>query len=283
MGRPTPLSDTLKKLQVAMKSGFRVKEPYSLWAQGFFPVPVEAMRDPGLKPMHLLVLGLACRYSTSPAGLHLFASHNYLSGVFGVTERHIRRVLGDLVQLEYLEVERRAHGRHNVYLVTDRIPEARRAGLRALSEGLEFEQGTPRDRTYMSSQKPLSGTRRPVGTNKEMCTEREGASLCIVNSALKKKAAKLMKSGMSPRSARAEALRDWREGLDRRYTPEAMAKRLRYIGIRAKVARLIAQTAPGRLIVEVAGKLDAETQNPGGAFVWHISRLLADSRPERGP
>jgi len=283
MAQPTPLSETLAKLQRAMKSGFRLKEPYSLWSQGFFPVPVEAMRDPDLKPMHLLVLGLACRYSTSPAGLHLFASQQYLSGLFGVTERYIREILGDLVRLGYLDVERRAHGRHNVYLVSDRIPEGRRSELRTLVQGLELDSGTPGDRNYSSAQTAATGTGVPLGTNKEMSSERERASLCMIISPLKKKAAKLVKSGMSPRSAQAEVLREWREALDTRYTPEAISRRLRTLGIRAKVARVIAGTCAPSVIIEAAGKLDAETENPAGAFIWHVNRLTASSRAERGP
>lgn len=283
MPEPSPLSDVLREVQDAIKSGFALKEPFSLWSQGFLPVPVEALRDPELDRLHLMLLALACRYSMSPAGLHLFASHDYLAGLFGVTKRHIRRVLGKLVRLGYLEVQRRAHGRHNVYLVSDRIPEARRPELRTAAQGLDLDPGAPRDRTCRSSQRSVTGHGGPVGSNKEVCTKELGPSACVSTSPLKRETAKLVKDGMSPRSARAEALRHWREGLDPRYTPEALAKRLRYLGIRAKVARVIAGSCPGSVIVEAAGKLDVETENPAGAFIWHLNRLLERSEPIRGP
>lgn len=283
MPEPSPLSDVLQEVESAIKSGFALKEPFSLWSQGFLPVPVEALRDPELDRLHLMLLALACRYSMSPAGLHLFASHDYLAGLFSVTKRHIRRVLGKLVRLGYLEVQRRAHGRHNVYLVSDRIPEARRPELRTPAQGLELEPGAPRDRTYMSSQETPTGRTGPLGSNKEMSSKELGPTACLSTYPLKKQAAKLVKSGMSPRSARAEALRSWRDNLDARYTPEALAKRLRYLGIRAKVARVIASKVPGEVIVEAAGKLDCETKNPAGAFIWHVNRLLKRSEPIRGP
>jgi len=271
---PAPLSRILAKVQGALKSGFRLREPSSLWVQGFLPVPVEALRDPDLNPMHLLLLGLACRYSMSPAGLHLFASQDYLSTLFCVTERYIRQILGDLVTLGYLEVQRRAHGRHNVYLVADRIPEGRREKLREPAKGLELEPGAPRERNYSSGQETASGTGVPVGTNKQGVYQREGDKLCVKYSPLKKNAAKLVADGMTARTALSQALKDWREGLDRRYTPDALAKRLRYLGIRAKIARAIAGGCAPSVIIEAAGKLDCETRNPAGAFIWHVNMLL---------
>lgn len=283
MSGPTRLSDIFAGMQAGHSTGFEPEDAFGLLAEGFLPVPAIVLRDPALTPLHALVLGLAKRFSMRPPGLDFFASQAYIADLFSVSKRYIKQVLADLRQLEYLTVKPRAHGRYNVYLVAEAVPEDRRGHLRPAGQGIDLTIGRSREGMYSSPQTGLRGNTVPLGTTRVECEKRRRSTLVLVHSLLETEARKLVKLGTSPRSALAQVLGAWRERLARVRGPKAREKALRYLGIRARVARTIAKDAKLGVLTRAAAHLDVETKNPAGAFLWHLKRILGGSEAARAP
>ena len=283
MAGPTRLSDIFAGMQGGRSTGFEPEDAFGLLAEGFLPVPAIVLRDPALTPLHALVLGLAKRFSMRPPGLDLFASQAYLADLFSVSKRHIQRVLADLRDLRYLEIKPEACGSRKVKVFVDVVSEDRRQHLRPPHQGVDLTIGRPRETTYRSPQTGLRRHTGRLGTTREGCEKRRERTLVLVHSLLETEARKLVKLGTSPRSALAEVLGAWRERLARVRGPKAREKALRYLGIRAKVARTIAKDTKLGVLTRAAACLDVETENPAGAFLWHLKRILDGSEAARGP
>jgi hypothetical protein len=252
-------------------SGFRLDNPASILVDGFNPVPAVALRDPELSRLDLHVLGYAWRFALSPTRLSLYASHAYLADVFGITTRQVKRALSSLVRTGYLQVDRRARGKHNVYRVATEVPPARRPLLRSPIFPVSLDPPPRPEGTKPSPQNPVRGQNRPLDRSNRVVEGQREATPCLVAGPLKKQVDADVSRGAPVRGALGLALRQWRERLAEADSEADVAHELCFIGIRKAVALKVAKDVAHARIVRASTKLDVETRNLAGAFLHHLN------------
>ena len=93
----------------------RQQDRFHISESGFWAIPKRVMADPKLSHTAKLVYGVL--YTRKNADNLSFPSHKYIATALGYSNRHVRRLIEELEESEWIYKERRGIKKTNVYLL----------------------------------------------------------------------------------------------------------------------------------------------------------------------